>query len=60
VSKKPKPPLESKAELTKEILRLVEAQFICASESAEYLLQYFSTFDLLLIRRELKEHENEK
>lgn len=47
-------PLEAKVEIEKEILLLIEEQFDNPIEAIKFLLQFYSTFDVVIIRDILK------
>lgn len=50
-----KAPLESKADLIEEVTILVESKLSPPEFAVRWLLEQFSTFDLVAIRKMLKE-----
>jgi hypothetical protein len=54
---RPKPPAEAKAELMQEVEGLLKRQFFNPYAAIFYLLNFFTSVDLVGIRSELKNKE---
>ena len=56
VKSRPKPPAEIKADVKDQVARLLQMRYAGSHEdSVIYLLEMFTTFDLITIRDELRE-----